>query len=148
MIELEARVGRGIGTVLFGWSEAEVQALLGPADKARTVEVVDNKEERRLVYHRLRCSFWFQEDRLHWICCANPDLVLFGSKLVGREKEEVLHLCGQHVSDTLDSEDYLEWESHTLEESWLELQFYYGTLREVCFGHLYGDDDEPVWPVA
>lgn len=37
---------------------------------------------------------------------------------------------------------------YTYRDSWLELQFEYGRLCEICIGHLFDVNDEPVWPTA
>ncbi len=149
MIDMETQVGRGLGSILFGSSESDLVAVLADPDKIYTADEDDEDgEDRRLVYNKLRCSFWFRDDRLHWIRCAHPDLVVGGRKLYGQCSLEVISYLESLYPGNVDSEDYNEWESHTFEDSWLELQFEYDALKEVCFGHLYGEDDEPIWPVA
>ena len=139
---MEIVVGRGLDDLLFGESEAEVVTRLGTPDK---VHLADDGD-RRLRYDRLRCGFWFRDDRLHWVRCANPDLMLFGEKLRGRPTAEVLSFLSRHLDEAPETEDYGDWESHSFPTSWLELQFEYDALSEVCAGHLFDDDDRPVWP--
>jgi hypothetical protein len=148
MNELNLSIGRGIGTILFGSSESELAQALGAPDKTYTADTDEDGEDRRCVYNRLRSSFWIRNDRLHWIRCAHPDLVIFGRKLHGQSSRVVLQHLKEFLPEKIDFEDYHEWESHTFEDSWLELQFTYDALDEVCFGHLFGEDDEPIWPVA
>ncbi len=140
---MELIVGRGIDDILFGMREAEIIEAIGPPDK-----VYEEEGDRRLRFNKRRCSFWFREERLHWIRCASPELTLFGERLHGRPTEEVMSFLCSKLADPPDLDDYDDWESHTFPESVLELQFEYDTLSEVCFGQLWGGDDEPIWPVA
>ena len=148
---MEVVVGRGLDHILFGISEAELISRLGSPDKVEIPDFFEEEAEegeRHLRYNGLRCCFWFRSDRLHWIRCANPELEIFGRRLLGERTDVVLPFLSSRLSDTLEYEDYGSFESHTFEDSWLELQFEYDVLHEVCFGHLWAADDEPVWPVA
>ncbi len=136
-------IGRGIDDILFGCSESVILSKLGPCDKT----YLSDDGDHRLCYHDMRCAFWFRDDRLHWIRCAHSDLTIFGEKLHGQSKDDVMNFLMQHIREEPEAEDFGEWESHTFWDNWLELQFDYNALKEVCIGHLYGEDDEPVWPV-
>ena len=140
---MELVIGRGLDNILFGMRETDVVAVLGSPDKG-----YEEDGERRLCFNQLRCSFWFSDDRLHWIRCANSKLTLFGKHLYNRPSEEAIVFLSSKLKESPELEDYGEWESHIFPQHWLELQFDYDTLSKVCFGHLFGEDDEPVWPIS
>ena len=139
---MEAKIGRGLDDILFGWSPAQLRDKLGPADKEYSTE----DGEFRVCYYDLRCAFWFDENRLHWIRCRHSDLLLFGKRLHGQPTQIVLPFLQEQLGETPEADDFGEWEIHMFSSSWLELQFEYGWLAEVCLGYLFSDDDKPIWP--
>ena len=142
---MEATVGIGLDGVLFGCSPEDLIKKYGAPDK----DYLSEDGDRRLCYHEIKSAFWFRENKLHWIRCAHPNLVWFGEKLFGRNKEEALSFLQVHLNESPEGDDYGEWESHSFSNSEVELQFDYNALKEVCFGHLFSENDgEPVWPVA
>lgn len=141
---MKATVGRGLDDILFRWSPTRLREELGPADK----EYHSDDGDHRVCYYEMRCAFWFREGRLHWVRCRHSDLLLFGRQLHGQPPHIVLPFLQEQLGEAPEVEDYGEWESHTFPDSWLELQFEYGWLSEVCLGHFFSDNDEPIWPVV
>lgn len=140
---MDATIGKGLGKILFGMREPDLIEALGPADKA-----YDDDMGRYLQYDALRCTLWLdpeQDGRLHWIVCSHPDLTLLGQRLMGRPRDEVLEHVAAQLPESIALEDHGMFESHTFEDSWVELEFAYGVLREVSFGHLFDEADEPIW---
>ena len=140
---MELRIGHGLGEMIFGMRENDLANVLGKPDKA-----YDEETHRELQYHRLRCTAWCDPDedgRLNWIVCDNPDVELFGAKLMGKPRQDVLDHIAGHLNEDVEFEDHGSFESVLYESSWLELQFEYGVLDGVRFGSLFDDDDEPIW---
>ncbi len=141
---MEAIIGRGLDSIVFGWSPARLQDELGSADK----EYESDDGDHRACYYKMRCTFWFRGDRLHWISCRNPGLLLFGWRLHDQSSQVVLPFLQERLGEASEVDDYGDWESHAFPNSCLELQFECDGLSAVCFGHLFSEDDEPIWPSA
>ena len=63
MIDLEIKIGRGLGPILFGWTESELHALLGPPDGIWVEDFGDpRRKEPNHQYNRIRSRFCFDED--------------------------------------------------------------------------------------
>lgn len=140
---MELRIGQGLGEMVFGMREKDLANVLGKPDKA-----YDEETHRELQYNRLRCTAWLDPDddhRLNWIVCDHPDVEIFGARLMGKPKDEVLDHLAKHLDEDVEFEDHGSFESHLFEESWLELQFEYGVLFSVRFGSLFDDNDDPIW---
>ena len=137
----------GIGTdiIYFGVSQKEAIKLLGKPDK---VYLTDG-DCKRIQFNKLQMELSFEPDNnnlLGWLEVHYPNATLFGKKLIGKEKNEVLNFLANKLNDEPVTEDYGSFLSVTYENQWVELQFEFGTLNNINLGVVYNDKDVPQWP--
>src|SRR3954469_9654952 len=85
----------GIDKLLFGMKQKDVEALYGKPDK----QFKDDDKNIIAVYNELKCRLTFYEDedfRFGYIISSNPELELFGNKVIGRTVDEVKSELHQH----------------------------------------------------
>ena len=145
---MEISLGVGVGELLFGLTEARVRAILGEEDKLDETDFGC----RRLQFHELMLELSFEPDNdglLGWIEVHNPNATLYGHKLIGQPRLQVLSLLAEKLDPPQlpEFEDYGSFDTAFYEGQWLELQFKFGRLSNLNFGVCYGADDEPLWPV-
>lgn len=153
---LDFRPGVGLGAIRFGMTLDEVVAVVGPPERRWYGERYDPEEEDQTVGPRLRvdawrCEFWFKRDeRLHWIVCMNPEMRFEGAPLIGRPLDAVVELLATSLGELPETPDDYEcenaWDRRFFPEHWIDVQAHFGTVDAVDFGHLYTDDDQPIWP--
>ncbi|MGD1931271.1 MAG: hypothetical protein ACFB12_20420 [Leptolyngbyaceae cyanobacterium] len=142
---MEILLGVGIGELLFGLAEAQVQAKLGAADRSYTTELGC----RRVQFDELMLELSFEpenENLLGWIEVHNPQATLFGHLLIEKSRQNVLTLLAKKLGNPSEYEDYGSFNTAFYEEQWLELHFEFGRLKSINFGVWYSEDDQPLWP--
>ncbi len=104
---------------------------------------------KRLQFYTRRIELSFEADDgnlLGWMEIYHPDAVLFGVKVIGMMQKQVLDLVSKHLREKPELEDHGSFISVFYEDSWLELQFEFGSLHSIHLGVLYDESDEPIWP--
>lgn len=86
------------------------------------------------------------ENLLGWIEVHHSQGTLFGYQLIGHSRQNVLDLLAKELENPPECEDYGSFNTAFYEDQWLELNFEFGRLKNINFGVLYGEDDEPLWP--
>ena len=131
----------GIGKLLFGMKQKDVEALYGKADKQY------NDEEGNVIclYNVQKWSLTFYEDedfRLGYIICSNPDATLLDKKIIGKNVEDIK---SELPFKTWTKEDFDTTENHFNESNWLILQSEYNDIIRVEIGAIINDNDEFDW---
>jgi len=143
-IGMELKFGIGLDNISFGIKQNSLIDLIGEPDKIDT----DNDELPLLQYNKLKCTFWMDDsDRLHWIQCSNPSLMIQDIKIIGLDVLNVISKLSLLIESSYELEDYGSMESYSFSEQELEIQSQYGIVTAVCFGH-YWNDDEPLYTNA
>ncbi len=127
------QLGHGLDDLPFGASQAEVEEVLGKPDQT---DMLDLKGEKSLAWHYwdLGISLNFDEEQdmhLSSIDVASPEVLLFGTKMIGKTRKEVKEL--------LDAEDIGESEEEVqggliYPDVNLGLWFYGDELAEIQWG--------------
>jgi len=144
---LKITLGCGIELVSFGATETEILLSLGEPDKAYFTD----GECKRLQYNKLLLELSLEPDndnRLGWLEVHNPEVELFGSKLIGKSFAQVEVILKDKLSESQTIEDYGSFISVTYDDLWLELNFEFDRLTNINFGVLYGDNDTVLWPTT
>ncbi|MDI1316926.1 hypothetical protein [Flavobacterium sp.] len=131
----------GIGKLLFGMKQKDVEALYGKADKQY------NDEEGNVIclYNVQKWSLTFYEDedfQLGYIICSNPDATLLDKKIIGKNVEDIK---SELPFKTWTKEDFDTTENHFNESNWLILQSEYNDIIRVEIGAIINDNDEFDW---
>lgn len=134
----------GVDQLLFGMKQDKVAALYGKADK----QFKDDENNLIYVYNEQKWRLTFYEDedlRLGYIIAANPDLELFGKKIIGRPTDEVIDELKDSGIDKWENEDFDLAENRFNEDNWLLLQSEFGRISKVELGAIIKDNDEFDW---
>ncbi len=119
---LKIKLGEGIGPIQFGITKDKAVEILGAPDK-----VFETDEEcERLQFNDNLIELSFEPDNdglLGWIEVHNPNAKLFGLKLLGMNKSDVVRLLGDYLKYRQEIDDYGSMVSLSYDEHWLELQF-------------------------
>lgn len=137
-------LGKCISDIKFGMTESQIMDIWGVPDKS----YIDEYESKYLQYFDKRLVLKLDLDidyRLGWIEVYNNEAILLNKKLFDMSKQSILKFLIDQFSEEPEFEDYGAFESYTFQESWLELQFELGKLRNINFGNLFDKNDEPVF---
>ncbi|MEW5677305.1 hypothetical protein ABGT15_13400 [Flavobacterium enshiense] len=137
---MEIKPKNGIGDLLFGMKQSNVEALLGKADK----QFKDEDKNVICLYnqHKLRLTFYEDEDfRLGYIVISHPKAVLFGKEVIGRAAKE--------IESELPEKQFKDWEiaeedgieSTFNEDNWLMLISEFGEIAKVEVGAIIVNDE-------
>lgn len=142
---MDIKLGEGIGPIQFGITKSKATELLGEPDK---VYVIDSDNER-FQFNNTLLELSFEpenENLLGWIEVHNPNAELFGLKLMGKSKADVVLLLTEHLEYSPETDDYGSMVSLSYDDHWLELQFEFDRLNCINFGVLYDESESPIWP--
>lgn len=134
----------GIGELLFGMKQKDVESLYGQADK----QFNDEEDNVIWVYNapKLRLTFYADEDlRFGYAITSNPDLVLFDKKIMNRNVADVKQELLAYRFSSWEQEDFDMAENHFNEDHWLILQTEFGVISKVEIGAIINDKDEFDW---
>lgn len=131
----------GVGNLLFGMKQKDVEALYGKADK----QFNDDDGNVICLYNEQKCSLTFYEDedfRLGYIICSHPEATILDKKLIGKNVE---NLKAELPFKSWTKEDFDTTENHFNESNWLILQSEYNDIVRVEIGAIIKDNDEFEW---
>jgi len=147
---MEIHFGKGLEPdVWFGVGAESLSEKFGVPDRAYEMER-DDEEGRRdeLVYNSIQTCFRLYEGRLGWLQTSNPDLLLFGQRIMGRSPSLVIELIAKAGYGQPEVTEYDTFASVFWDSVWFEVQYVYDRVRDVNFGLLIDDDsNEYIWPV-
>ncbi|MFN8273487.1 MAG: hypothetical protein U0X58_01255 [Flavobacteriaceae bacterium] len=141
---MEIRPKFGIGSLLFGMKQKDVQAVLGKPDK----QFEDDDQNIIYVYNtpKLRLTFYEDEDfRMGYIISSHPDLVLYQQPVIGKTVEEVKKMLQSKQYKNWEQEDFDLAENHFNEDHWLILQSEYNEIVKVELGVVAKNADDFDW---
>lgn len=134
----------GMEQLLFGMKQKDVTTLYGKPDKEF------NDEENNVIYvyngPKWRLTFYEDEDlRLGYIISSNPELTLFGNKVIGIDPVVLKGTLQAHGFKKWEQEDFDLAENHFDESNWLILQSEFGLVSKVEMGATINDKDDFDW---
>jgi hypothetical protein len=142
-------IKKGIGIIEFGLSTDDVEQYLGLPNET---EIVDPATESTVMwyYRKLKLQIIFQRPdwpsaaptkepkRIVQLVTTHPAATLWGTKIVGRTKDQVLDLFGErgHVNfiDSTDPRDTLGYKSIRMESIRVTLDFRDNLLCSILWG--------------
>jgi len=134
----------GVGKLLFGMKQKDVEALYGKADK--TFKDDDRNVIDVYNQHKLRLTYYEDEDfKLGYIITSNPELVLFDQKIIGTKPEKIKEILLTKGFKIWEQEDFDLAENHFNEANWIILQAEFGEITKVEIGAIINDNDELDW---
>jgi len=131
----------GIDQLLFGMSQADVQARYGAPDKM----FQDEEENNIWVYNakQLRLTFYADEQfRLGYMITSNPAAEVLQHKVIGLAIQEVK---ASLPFKNWEQEDFDTTENHFNESNWLILQAEFGRVIRLELGAIIKDDEHFDW---
>lgn len=131
----------GIDELLFGMSQADVQARYGAPDKT----FQDEEENNIWVYNTLqfRLTFYADENfRLGYIITSNPSAEVLTHKVIGQAIQDVKSAL---PFKSWEQEDFDTTENHFNESNWLILQAEFGRVIRLELGAIIKDDESFDW---
>lgn len=145
---MEIMIGSGVGPIVFGMTQEEVQEILGYPDKSS-----ENAKPSSITitYNDIMMKFGFDQDencKLYDIEIANPITTLFGQRVIGKTKQEILSLLDQNGYFEHIEEDYEKFGTITCEEICCEFEFELNQLVYITFSPLWENEDEIIWPIG
>ena len=131
----------GIGELLFGMEQKDVQLLYGKPSK----QYSDEEDNLICLYNEQKLSLTFYKDegfRLGYIICSHPDATILDKKVMRRKIEAVK---AELPFQSWTKEDFDTIENHFNESNWLILQSEYADVIRVEIGAIINDKDEFDW---
>jgi hypothetical protein len=138
---MEIKLKFGIDKLLFGMKQKDVEALYGKPD----AEYTDEEDNIVYVYNalKMRLTFYDEEElRLGYITSINPNLELFGSKLIGRNWSEVKTILESNKLTQFETELADGTENYFFETNWLFVNVDYGTVFKIEIGAIFTDNED------
>ncbi|NJO88476.1 MAG: hypothetical protein HC831_05540 [Chloroflexia bacterium] len=154
MEKAEIVPGRGVGEILLGMTQNQVENIIGKPDEIEEVDYEDGESAITWFYYDLQIDLNFESEddlRLSFISVENEKYSLGGKIKVGMDKASVLAACkalnlSEPEIEDFSSEDVPDQELIGLEKENLNLWFTDGKLDEIQFGPFWKDDETPIWP--
>jgi hypothetical protein len=138
---MEIKLKFGIDKLLFGMQQKDVEAIYGKPN----MQYKDDEENIVYVYnaHKMRLTFYEDEElRLGYITSSNENLELFGSKVIGKEWNEVKSLLEQKKLTQFEAEVVDGTENYFFENNWLFVNVDYGTVFKLEIGAIFTDNED------
>ena len=142
---MQILIGKGINDFIFGLTESEIISMHGEPDKKYTDEYGDIY----IQYNPIETTLKFEKEnnfKLGWLETSNINTQLYEMSPWKLPQIELISKLKEILSEPLEIEDYDSFESVLFNNSWLELQFEYGKLRQINIGVLFDASDDPMWP--
>jgi hypothetical protein len=141
---MEIRPKFGIGPLLFGMKQKDVQAVLGKPDK----QFEDDDQNIIYVYNAPKLRLTFYEDegfRMGYIISSHPDLVLYQQSVIGKTADEIKKMLQTKQYKNWEIEEFDLAENHFNEDHWLILQTEYNEIVKVELGVVAKNADDFDW---
>lgn len=141
---MEIKLKYGIDKLLFGMKQKDVEAIYGKP----SMKYNDDEENIVYVYNALKIRLTFYEEeemRLGYITSTNVNLELFGSKIIGKEWNEVKSVLEEKKLIQFETEIVDGTENYFFENNWLFLNVDYGLIFKIEIGAIFTNEDEFDW---
>jgi len=142
---LEIKPNIGFGDFEFGSPTDELIEFFGNPDESEILE--DEEFETKIIsYWEKGFTFFLEGEDFTYFTCVesdNPDLSLFGQKIIGISEGELLHLLSKNGYTDFDAEDE-EWGEKRITFEDLSIDFYFENdeLISVSWASPEEDEDE------
>lgn len=137
---MELHPAKGIGPILFGMKQTQVEAILGKPSK----QFKDEDKNLILVYNEMKLRLTFYEDeefRFGYLISADPNLTLSGLALVGKTVTDAKEHLTHSSFKVWEVEHFDTADNHFNEANWLIFQEEFGAIAKVELGALIVRDE-------
>lgn len=140
---MEIKPQYGIGPLLFGMEQSDVEAIYGNPDKQF------RDDDRNVIYlynqQRLRLTFYEDEGfRFGYAITSNPDAVISGTRIIAAPRGNVKQALEKQFK-TWETEDFDMTVNDFNEPNWLILQSEFGLVTKVELGVVAKSMDDFDW---
>lgn len=140
---MEIKPQYGIGQLLFGMKQRDVEAICGTPDK----QFRDDDQNIIYLYNQQQLRLTFYEDegfRFGYAISSNPDLTISGTKIIALPVGSVKQALEKHFK-TWETEDFDMTVNDFNEANWLILQSEFGLITKVEMGVVAKNMDDFDW---
>jgi hypothetical protein len=138
---MKVNLKNGIGDLLFGMKQKDVEAILGKPNK----QFLDDDKNVIYLYNNQKLRLTFYEDenfRLGYIITSNPEATVLDKKVIGKNIDDVKNSLP--IKDW-DTEDFDSTTNHFNESNWLIFQTEFEQVIRIELGAIINDNDEIEW---
>ena len=147
---MEIKIGNGLDDVVFGISQNRLKEIVSDPDKINDV----GKEldfAKIFYYNEEKIKYKFDKNeafRLYAIEIFSEALLLYGKKVVGLDKQELLNLLKANdiKEKDLEIDDYFSFETIHSEEMSATFELEFNKVRSVEICPFFSDNEEILWP--
>jgi hypothetical protein len=138
---MEIKLKFGIDKLLFGMQQKDVEAIYGKPNMQY------NDDEENIVYvyneHKMRLTFYEEEElRLGYITSTNENLELFGSKVIGKNWNDIKEILEKNKLTNFETEVIDGTENYFFETNWLFVNVDYGNVFKLEIGAIFTDNED------
>jgi hypothetical protein len=141
---MKINLKNGIDKLIFGMKQKDVTALYGKPDR----NYKDEDDNVIFAYNALksRLTFYKEEDfRLGYLVVSNPNLELFGHKVINRKISEVKKELAAKGVAKFTQEEFDTFENYFNEDNWIIFQTEFDEVVKVEIGAIINQKDEFDW---
>jgi hypothetical protein len=141
---MKINLKNGIDKLIFGMKQKDVTALYGKPDR----NYKDEDDNVIFAYNALksRLTFYKEEDfRLGYLVVSNPNLELFGHKVINRKISEVKKELAAKGVTKFTQEESDTFENYFNEDNWIIFQTEFDEVVKVEIGAIINQKDEFDW---
>ena len=141
---MKVKLKFGIGDLLFGMKQKDVESILGKPNK----HYIDEEDNIVYIYndHKLRLTFYDEEElRFGYLTCSSFDLELFGLKIIGKSWDEVNQVLKENKLIHFETEIVDGTENYFFEDYWLFVNVDYNQVYKIELGAVFNSKDEFDW---
>ena len=138
---MKVNLKNGIGDLLFGMKQKDVEAILGKPNK----QFLDDDNNVIYLYNNQKLRLTFYEDenfRLGYIITSNPEATVLDKKVIGKNIDDVKKSLP--IKDW-DTEDFDSTTNHFNESNCLIFQTEFEQVIRIELGAIINDNDEIEW---
>jgi len=142
---MNAKIGIGLGKIVFGMSQEDVKKILGNPNK-----ISEEEKDDGIVYQYFDMLIKLKFDKkehlkLYSIEVHNPKVTMFNQKILNKTKKEILKMLDDRGYKDIEHEDYDLFETLFCEEIWTTFSLELDRLIYFEFSPLF-KANEIVWP--
>jgi hypothetical protein len=141
---MKINLKNGIDQLIFGMKQKDVTAIYGKPDR----NYKDEDDNVIFAYNtlKIRLTFYKEEDfRLGYMVASNPNLDLFGHKVINRKISEVKKELAAKGVAKFTQEEFDTFENYFNEDNWIIFQTEFDEVVKFEIGAIINDKDEFDW---
>ncbi|NGY38401.1 hypothetical protein FQU23_012875 [Flavobacterium sp. XN-5] len=141
---MKINLKNGIDKLIFGMKQKDVTAIYGKPDR----NYKDEDDNVIFAYNtlKIRLTFYLEEDfRLGYMVASNPNLELFGNKVINRKIADVKKDLASKSITKFTQEEFDTFENYFNEENWIIFQTEFDEVVKFEIGAIFNQKDEFDW---